>query len=573
MAIKFNVSRFFAIGIVLFNVLPYWILGGDAIFEIHDNLDSDVVWFIVTSQSGKLLSFENMATIDQYMNGLPRNSLMPGLNVISLLFYFLSPIWAVLINFTLVRLVAFIGMSLLLKNYLFNSKEQEVFALGIGVCYSLLPYWGQHSGLGIAGLPLVAWSFLNLFRSKKTKLSLTFIALFPFYASLIYTGIFYLIIIGTIWLYKFIKKRQLNALVINGMFVHTIAYVLAELNLFSQLISGNFVSHRTERIVSGIDLEGAFDRSWDLFFEGQYHAPTLNSPVVTTFIGLAFLFSLSAYIKTRNIKFLTRTKFEILLLITAISLFYGFWLYEPVVNFTDKHQLLKVIQWDRFHWLLPFLWFILFAFSYKELLETTRSLWLRRLLLIFILAQIYHSVSINSNLKTNYLLAFSHYKSDSPSFKEYYAKDLFDSINDFIGMPKQDYRVISVGLYPEIAAASGFYTLDSYQRNYPLSYKHEFGEAIYPELSRDTLVERYFKSWGSRCYAFSSELGLNYLWNKESHKIINRLNYNYEKLRKMNCRYIISAVPIDAANNPEIEFLRDFENGSSFWKIHLYRIR
>lgn len=562
-----------AIAIVLLGILPYWILGSDAIFEIHDNLDSDVVWFTVTSQSGELLSFSNTVKIDQYMNGLPRNSLMPGLNFISFLFYLFPPIWALLINFTLVRLTAFGGMSILLKDYLFKDRGQEVFSLGVGVCYALLPYWGVHSGLGIAGLPIVAWSFLNLFHSKQVRLSIFILVLFPFYASLIYTGIFYLIILGAIWLYHVLKKREVNILVAIGLAAHSFSYLLAELNLFSQLISGNMVSHRTERVVSGLNLNEVFDRSWDLFLNGQYHAPTQNSPVLISLIGISLLFALFSYLRNRKISHPARISFKFLLLIIGISLFYGFWLYHPVVDLTDKHKFLKIIQWDRFHWLLPFFWFILFAFSYRVLLDDIKGKWLRVLLLTLILSQIYHSFSINNKLKTNYLVAFSDYQPDVPSFREYYACDLFDSVNEYIGIPKSDYRVISVGLHPEIAAASGFYTLDSYQRNYPLSYKHQFGEAISPEINRNKLVANYFNLWGSRCYAFSSELGLNYLWGQECNKMINRLMYDYTKLEKMNCRYIISAVPINPDNNPELEFLRAFENDDSYWKLYLYKIR
>lgn len=573
MELNSNILRSIAIAIVLLGILPYWILGSDAIFDIHDNLDSDVVWFIVTSQSGKLLSFENTATIDQYMNGLPRNSLMPSLNFISILFYFLSPISAVLINFTLVRLTAFTGMTLLLKDYLFKSKEQEVFGLGIGVCYSLLPYYGLHSGLGIAGLPLIAWAFLNLFQSRQTRLSLLFLALFPFYASLIYTGIFYIIIVGIVWLYLFIIKRKINAFLAIGISLHLFAYFLAELNLFSQLLGGQMISHRTERTVNGINLNEVFEKSWNLFLNGQYHAPTHNSPVLITFLLLFFLFSLFTFIKTKKKVSYTNTSIKLFLLVIIISLIYGFWLYDPVVKAIEQLPFLKVIQWDRFHWLLPFLWFILFAVSYKGILESIKKKWLSSMLLIFIILQAYHSISTNSNLKTNYLVAFSDYQPDAPSFKEYYAKDIFDSINKFIGIPKQDYRVISVGLHPEIAAASGFYTLDSYQRNYPLKYKHQFREAINPELNRNKIVADYFNLWGSRCYAFSSELGLNYLWNKENNKVINRLMYNYSKLKEMKCKYIISAVKINLANNPEIEYQKTFVNEESFWRIHLYKIR
>ena len=55
-----------------------------------------------------------------------------------------------------------------------------------------------------------------------------------------------------------------------------------------------------------------------------------------------------------------------------------------------------------------------------------------------------------------------------------------------------------------------FYTLDGYFANYPLYYKHKFYNVIENELERDPYFKSYFLDWGSKCYAFSTEIGIEF---------------------------------------------------------------
>lgn len=561
-----------ALAIVSITFLPYWFLGENSIFEAHDNLDSDVVWFSITAESGRLLSFSNNEVIEQYMNGLPRNSLMPGLNIISLLFYLFSPFWAFLFNLTIVRLVAFFSMFIFLRDYVTGKKEYLWLSLGVSVCFAFLPYWGVHSGLGISGLPLIAWSFLNLKTENRITTSYAVLALFPFYGSLIYTGVFYLIIVGVLWLWGFIKTKRLAPAMLIGMLIHTISYVIAELNLFIQLIGGGMVSHRTEKAEVGLNMGDAFSAGLDLLLEGQYHAPTLSEPVLVTICSLAFAFAIGLFIKNKRNHSIKPIIILSSMLMLA-SLFYGFWRLQAVVDIVHSVPLLKVIQWDRFHWLAPFLWFALFAYSLRLFLEYFNTGWIKLICGLAVVAQLYHSHSVNKILRTNESLVLGLEVNDTrPTFKQYYAQDLFSEMENFIGKPKSDYRVISVGLAPEIAAFSGFYVLDSYQRNYPLKYKHEFREVIIDELNRNQELKEYFDNWGSRCYAFSSELGTNYLWNKESNKHIETLKFDFLKLHEMGCDYLISSVPIKVENNPSLNLIEVFQNQDSYWRLYLYEI-
>ncbi|MDA6131502.1 DUF6044 family protein, partial [Escherichia coli] len=63
---------------------------------------------------------------------------------------------------------------------------------------------------------------------------------------------------------------------------------------------------------------------------------------------------------------------------------------------------------------------------------------------------------------------------DKPTVRQFYAEEQFSAIKEYIGLPQEDYRVASIGLHPAIAQYNGFYTLDSYNNFYPLTYKYQF---------------------------------------------------------------------------------------------------
>jgi hypothetical protein len=161
---------------------------------------------------------------------------------------------------------------------------------------------------------------------------------------------------------------------------------------------------------------------------------------------------------------------------------------------------------------------------------------------------------------------------DVPSYKQYFAQKEFSDIKNYIGLPQDQYRVVSIGLHPDIAQYNGFYTLDTYNNFYPLSYKHQFRKIIAPELNKSPDLKSYFDQWGGRCYIFVSELGENYMFSKNSTKQIKHLQLNTAVLKQMGGKYILSAVPIMNFKENHLAFEKSFESKDSYWKIYLYKV-
>ena len=156
--------------------------------------------------------------------------------------------------------------------------------------------------------------------------------------------------------------------------------------------------------------------------------------------------------------------------------------------------------------------------------------------------------------------------------KEFYDVELFSEIKEHIGLPQDEYRVASIGLHPAIAQYNGFYTLDSYNNFYPLTYKYQFRKIIEKELAKNKEIRTYFDEWGGRCYLFTAELGKHYMFKKSSKKKLKTIQLQTDVFKEMGGRYIFSAVPIINEDENKLRLEKEFTTKKSVWKIYLYRV-
>lgn len=278
----------------------------------------------------------------------------------------------------------------------------------------------------------------------------------------------------------------------------------------------------------------------------------------------------------------SRLLYLLSIIVFSISLFYGFYTWIGLIPIREKMALLKTFQADRFYFLHPLLWYIIFALSLVIIYKTKPG---KYIALFFLVFQAYYLL-INNNENYNqwrYNVKAAYYKIVGKSFepnaltltyKNYFSENLYKEIKDYISVPQKDYRVVSIGLYPNIATYNGFYTLDAYVAIYPLEYKHKFRKIIENELNKSKYWQKYFDYWGSRCYVFVAEL--ENLWfenKKDDSRKINNLDINTGQLKEMGGAYIFSAFEIVNAEQNKLSFLRVFERNDSPWRIYLYKIK
>lgn len=541
----------FASIIILVNFLPYLILGENSSILIHDNLDCTISWVKVMHDNS--IFFSGLDTeIPQIFNGLKRSSLYGTYDISLLVFYFFGPFYGYVINKLLMSLIAFFGMYFFTRAISPNESEWlKHIAFAVALLFSLLPFYGYSAS--ISGLPFVFFAFYNILKHKIDYYNFLIIIIFAFYSSLVLTGVFVLLLFTAVFFYNSIFKKDINWRLILALILLGISYLLSHFPLFCEFFYSNeAVSHRVEFVKETVDFFTTLKLSFHHFLYGQYHARSLHLFILIVLM----IFLVFGFVKFFKIKLAVFSLF----FLTFASIFYGASKTTIFVNSFEKVFAIVPINPDRLHFLSPVFWYLLLFYTLFLIGDQYRFgkyLCFGIIAVQFLLIIKEHELIDNRN---------------SPSYKDFYAEELFTKINQFIGENKTSYKTISIGIHPSVALYNGFSVLDAYFASYPLSYKQKFYEVIKGELERDSTLHSYFKNWGSRCYAFSSEIGLNFLTHKDEPTKLITLNYHFKKLRSLNCKYIFSVAKIETQNTPELIFLKKFTTPDSYYAIYLYKL-
>lgn len=532
--------------IIIVYYLPYFLLGENFPLTIHDNLDSNVVWAKILIDNNLLFSIENVK-IKQVFNGLNYSNFFGSyyLNLFSLKLFGIY--WGIVFNKFIGSILAFIGMVLILKKYI-HKNDQLLIIYFFSLSFSLLPFWGIYFNLQL--LPLVFYSFLNIRNNTSNLLQWLILIIYPFNSSLVLTGIFIFFILFVIITYDYINLKKINRSFLLAIFIFASCYLLSHLPLIQDILLSKSISQRSEMKFKYYDFFETLKNFREVFIYGHYHALSLH----LLFIPFVFI-ALYLYFK-KNYKFPKLFIFIFYYLMVSYFVF-SFIDFKYVQPFAIKIFSILPVKLHRCIWLNPLLWHILGALSISFIFADYKRFF--KPFLVLIIFQVFLLFSNHEYIDNrNY-----------PSFKNFYSTNQFDEIKKRISIPISDFNILSIGIHPAVAQYNGFYTLDGYFPNYPLKYKLQFREIIENELKKSKELNDYFDNFGSRCYAFSSEIGKEFVLNKG--KQIKELNYNFNKLKKLNCKYLISSVKING-NFEDIKLVKKFTNPNYFWEIYLYEI-
>lgn len=536
----------FAVFIIFLYYLPYLYFGEDSKISIHDNLDSNLSWVKILLDRGDLLSLPNLI-IDNVFNGISRSSLYGTYDLSLIWFKLFGMYYGYIANKIIMSFVGYIGMYLLLENHILPKNNSNIINVGVSLCFALLPHWSFT--LSVCGLPLAFYAFLNIRNYNNSYKNWLIIFLFPWYSSLVLSGIFFIALLSLVFVHDFIKSIKVNLQYIQAIIIFSFSYLLSHFPLvYSTLFQSNVISHRSEFVMKTLTFSESIKKALLVFYKGQFHAQSIHSNIIIVLILVLIVY---VFKKKKNKIFIYSSLF-----IAITSLIYGLLSWGVFITMSKPLMDLIPIQLQRFHFLHPMLWYILFAISLIEISKLKKiGAWVVIIILCFQLKSI---IDLKESSSSKAL----------PSFRKFYAEELFKDIKLHINKPVESYRLISLGLHPAIAQYNGFYVLDGYYPNYPLKYKHKFKKVISEELEKDDLLKKYFNEWGSRCYSFSSEVGKNHL--NSNLKKINKLDYDFKALKEIGGDYLLSSTEIDAQNNKEIKLLNVFKHKDSHWTIYLY---
>ena len=566
---------------MMLTIVPNVILGEQAIFTYHDQLDGEIIAYVL--QAKHLFSGD---MLPEFMGGISKTALTMPAPVCVLLFLGGDGLAALLMMQLAGRLVGFAGMYLLSKEVTDNGWIGAV----VGVLYGALPFLPVY-GLTQYGIPMLFWCVLQLREKKHLVLAYGYVILFGLASSLVLAG-FGLLGMGVlVMLWDLWRKKKTTHVGLAWLSLMGV-YVIENFNLFFQILGfgDKDISHKVEYRLEAQPFWGTF---WQTLFNGGQHSngyQKLIVPVVLAALivavgigGRLFLAEMVGgnVCGVRKILGCFGGCVAWNCLFTLLS---ALWDSNVGVAIRRSIGALGAFQLDRLLWITPALWYLAVACG----LAVLWNLWMERkgsgkivaggCLLVSVVVTgitgiwILYSGDVKSNIQ----------KLRNPdyglmSYSDYYAVGVMEQVRDFLeeqtGKRQEEYRVVSLGIDPAAALYYGFYCLDGYSNNYPLAYKHRFREIIRPELEKSEYLTDYFDNWGNRCYLFSAECPGYYTIEKGGFTFQD-YRVNAEALREMGCCYLLSAAYIQNADSQGLVLMREtpFETEESYYHIYVYEV-
>jgi hypothetical protein len=455
--------------VLIFYLTPYWYNIENSRFLIHDNLDSNIVWFKNLAESGHLFNHNN-GIIDRTLGGLSRDYYPSDLNIRTILFWLFPSIKAYCILNIMMHLTAFLGMYLLCKDYLLaKSKNKKIFCVYIALIFALIPFWPS-GALTISGQPLLLWCFFNLINKKKQNYSWIIILLFPFFSSLVLGNLFFISTGFLIYVLYCFKNSTIYWNVILALSLFTALSVIIEHRLFEQFFIHQIPLQRFYSFNNNINLKGLVGISLSQTIKGQYHFFGRVWPLIPLYILLSFF-----YIKSKSIKNLI---FSIIILIFLLSILTT----AKDLNFITDYFPFLISFNPRFIGLNNVLWYILFALSFHKFQSRPRYFKLLSYPIVIIIGVIPFFNSFKEDfqgydgIENSFYQTYINKKSNShQSFIEYYLIKEFEEIKSLIDVNS---RICCIGINPEIAQFNQLSTLGGYYPFYPQKKCTEFNEII-----------------------------------------------------------------------------------------------
>ncbi|WP_045687530.1 DUF6044 family protein [Hymenobacter sp. AT01-02] len=554
------------VAVLLFHA-PYLWLGSASYVTLDDNLDTEVVLPWLLTRSGTALDYHASTVVPALMNGVPRNALRPGLSLTVLLFNSFEPLTAYLLNQLLVRLVALLGMYRLVRQYGLPKPAQRGLAALLALAWAILPLYSMY-GISVLGQPWLLLALLQLRRPGASWLHLLPLVLFPLWSNLVLAGAFVLLGGAAVLGINAVRSGRVAWRAVAGLASMALLYAVVEYPLlYSLLIERQFVPHRVEfdyaRLTPG-GVGAGILASARYFLLGQYHAGLFlrAAPVLAAGLAVWVTPSPRRYPLVRELSFL-------LVVLGLTAVFCGF--YPQLMGAVQKQlPLLRTFNLSRFHFLTPLLWFVVLVLSLRHL-PSAAARW------SVVGLQLLIGLAMNTEWVINLRYLAGRAPANEPSYAAYVAPSLFQRIQADVkartGLEPAQYRVASLGLPPAVASLNGFYTLDAYLNNYPLTYKRQFRPLIADELAQSPTLATYFDAWGNRCYLFSAELGKNFRVGAVPMRTIREWRFNAAAFRKLGGRYVLSAARLATPARSGLRLAGDYAMAGAYWHIWVYEVQ
>jgi hypothetical protein len=553
----------FCLGVLVVYLLPYFTKGEDNTLYYWDIFTFIPFSYLPLIRENKIFA-RNSDIVDQICGGMRRSGLRSEFDLFLWLLKSLGFYRAIVAQRVILTAVAFGGMYLLLTKPVFDDYGDPVLILATCLCFAMLPF--HISGMAMcAGIPLLAWAFLDIRCGDAGWSDWLVVALTPFYSSLFLSGVFVLFSCGIIFIYDSLVHGP-NTVFLLAMLVHAATHVLCNHRLFTEvLFNREYVPARQRyslaRLVEAIHpgawswLQGVRD---DIFF-GSVFAFTYVKPAILIATGVALAAEAFVFGESPDPIF---SGLVALCLAVPVAANYV-WINPRGRALFDPFFRCVPIDPSRFYTLYPAAWYVVFALSLDVIRHVAPPFGWYAALSIIVL-QCVRVFFKNETRRKDYGL----------TFRSYFAEELYADVRRHIGRPTNTYRTLSIGLDAAIAAYNGLRTVDGNLETCETAYVEKFYRMTKPETNRSHW-SRMMSANAYNCMVYASELDffrgmLPTVYRAGNGKTVELLALDYRMLYEMGCQYILSSVRINSTNNPGLRFESKFTHPEAAWDVYLY---
>lgn len=447
---------------------------------IHDNLDSNVVWYKNLAESGCMFGGHE-GVIGNLMLGIPRDCYPSEWAIDRMLYLFFDPETAYSINYIIVHLVAFVGMRLFLQQFV--SAQSDTVSNFVALAFAMLPFWPP-GGLTVAGLPLLCYGLFNIFNRTGKWYHWTIVVIFPFYSAMFFGNMFsfpFLFLVYVIGAMRGNWKISLQGILAFAVLLGTMVWVEQRM---IYLVTHNFQSNRVadvQEMDKFMNIKGIIGSSIRAFFLGHYHFHSLQ-PLIALFsiAGLGYLIFKKEY------KYAKWTLAIMAVLFVSALLMVFLDNYDMRSIFGKNYKRMALRLWVYF----PMLWYVIFAIVLVAISTTRLKVLVKPMLLIqavFVMFLLYPYDYFGSRYAENMFantLIYPH-NQEQETFESYY-------MTDYVGQLKgrnpemASGPVATLSLSAEILQYNDLRTLEGYYSFYPLEKREMIRQIDHAEREKTT---------------------------------------------------------------------------------------
>ena len=563
--------------IFFFEALVLLVLRENIYVGICDNLDLFIVQLKMLRENSAFFAQSETMPI---LGSISRNYFPSEFSLYNLLYLLLPDIYAYIIGYLLKLLLAF-GACLLLAKYVLqeNYKRYEKAVALTATAFALLPVYPMYA-LCFASMPLILYLLLRIYKEPKWQL---YVAVF-FYPLCSYFSFFGAFLLGYILIaivLLWIKDKRPSVSLAVAFVVLLAGFVCFEYRLFGVMLFSDEETIRSTMVTADYGANELWHCFADVFLHGFSHARSVHTYFVLPVCVFYFIWNTIQYLTGRKKDPCTDVFYLTIVFIVFNCLVYALYFWRPLRTFVETMlPPLKGFQYGRTIFFNTFAWYFAFFIAVKQLIDKNyRGGVLKGISYILCIVSILIVGSTQCEYSDFYNTCYcnlykllKHTEVNQLSYREFYGGSLIEQIKEDIEYDPS-MGACAYGFHPAMLSYHGITTIDGYCGYYSQEYKEKFRTAIAPALEANKGWQTYYDEWGCRAYLFSASGQNIYDFGANAPAPAQEILIEEQDLKNLGCEYIFSRVELTNAQDMQLEYIKEYEDGEMPYSVFLYRLK